>query len=142
MDFQKKKMRVAVLMGGPSSEHEVSLRSGRKVLENLDAEVYESFPIVIGKQGEWPFPLKELKEKCDVAFIAMHGTYGEDGGIQSVLEEIKIPYTGSGSLTSALAMNKFLSTQLFKRHGFSVPLSFHISKTDWEKGKRDSFNTI
>jgi len=138
---KNKKIKVAVLIGGPSSEHNVSLKSGEQVLKSLDKDIYEAFSVLIGKNGEWPISKAKLKEQSDVAFIAMHGTYGEDGQIQAILEEIGLPYTGSGSLTSAFAMNKFLSTRFFKYHGFFVPLSFHISKKDWDS-KHPSFKTI
>ncbi|MDO8556878.1 MAG: D-alanine--D-alanine ligase [Candidatus Jorgensenbacteria bacterium] len=142
-----KRLKVAVLMGGPSSEHEVSLKSGGKVLSGLDAARYEPFSVTISKTGEWVLPCAELKNKSDVAFVAMHGTYGEDGTVQSMLDDHKIPYTGSGAAVSALAMNKFLSGQLFRRAGFSVPHTFLIPKLTWEgdeklKILRAAFNYI
>jgi len=139
---ENKKIKVAILVGGPSQEHDVSLKSGAQVLEFLDKEIYSPFIVTIGREGEWPISPQKLKSQSDVAFIAMHGTYGEDGQIQSILEEIKLPYTGSNSLTSALAMNKFLLLRLLKHHKFYVPLSFHIHKNDWKNKLHDSFQTM
>ncbi len=137
-----KKVKVAILVGGPSPEHDVSLKSGEHVLKSLDKDRYDSFVITIGRKGEWPFAPQKLKEQSDVAFIAMHGTYGEDGHVQSILDEINLPYTGSNATTSALAMNKFLSGRLFKHHGFSIPLSFPISRKDWREKKESVSKTI
>src|SRR3989344_1750326 len=95
------RLRIAVLMGGPSSEHEVSLKTGEMVLKNLDKKRYCGFPVKINKDGSWPISIEKLKKKADVAFIAMHGEYGEDGQVQSLLETFKIPYTGSDPVASA-----------------------------------------
>lgn len=127
-----KKLKVAVLMGGPSHEHDVSLRSGAKVLSGLAPERYEAFPVEISRECKWAVPHNELKVRGDVAFIAMHGTYGEDGTVQSILDDAQIRYTGSSAAVSALAMNKFLSGRLFKRVGLSVPHTFLIPKTVWD----------
>ena len=125
------KLKIAVLMGGPSGEHEVSLNSGRNVLKNLDPQKYHAEDIVIDKKGEWPFKPEFLRGKTDLAFIAMHGSYGEDGTIQDLLDTIGVPYTGSRALTSALAMNKFLSLEHFRRVGLTVPQTILVSKKDW-----------
>src|SRR3989344_3597445 len=117
------KTRVAVLMGGPSSEHEVSLKTGAMVLKNLAPQKFTAFPVKIEKDGAWPITIEELKEKTDMAFIALHGTYGEDGQIQSLLETFGIPYTGSGPEASALAMNKAKTASLLRKNGLLVPES-------------------
>lgn len=93
-------------MGGPSSEHEVSLNSGNQILDHIDRQKFSVFPVKIEKDGSWPMDVQEFKERFDIAFIAMHGEYGEDGQVQSLLETFGIPYTGSGPLASALAMDK------------------------------------
>src|SRR3972149_1489395 len=110
------RIRVGVLMGGPSPEHTVSLRSGRRVLEAFDPARYDPVPLEVPRSGAW-FPPLDL----DVAFIAMHGPYGEDGTIQGLLEFAGIPYTGSGVLASALAMDKRRSRQLFGFNGIPTP---------------------
>jgi len=117
------KTRVALLVGGPSSEHEVSLASGRAVHANLDPAKYEVMPAVVSRAGEWVIDPSDLSGLADVAFVAMHGEYGEDGTVQEVLKEIGLPYTGSDHLASALGMNKVLASRLFKAHGLNVPKS-------------------
>ena len=97
-----KKLNVAVLMGGKSSEHEISVLSGREVLKNLDRKKYQAFPVLIPKSGGLRFPGK----KIDVVFIALHGSFGEDGTIQGLLEFKGMPHTGSGVLASSLGMDK------------------------------------
>jgi D-alanine-D-alanine ligase len=127
-----KKLRVAVLKGGPSHEHEVSLKSAENVSRYLNSERYDHRHILISKGGEWEVPLAELDRCADVAFIAMHGAYGEDGGVQLDLESVGIPYTGSNAATSALAMNKFLTLRLFHDAGLTVPFSLLVSAHEWE----------
>ncbi len=110
------KIRVAVLRGGPSSEYEVSLKTGDTVLRELRemSDKYEGIDIFISKDGTWHVhgieksPTQALKH-ADVAFIALHGQFGEDGKVQRILEHIGVPYTGSESLASAIAMNKHLT---------------------------------
>lgn len=126
-----KKRKVKVLMGGPSSEHEVSLKSGKQVLAHLDKDAYEAEPVFISKKGVWDKTPEALREEADVAFIAMHGEYGEDGGVQAALAMAGIPHTGSDALTSALAMNKFLTGELLRRNGLAVPLTFLVHKREW-----------
>lgn len=136
---KKPKKRVAVLMGGPSREHEVSLKSGKKVVEHLHKEKYDVSPILISKNGHWEKEPKHLGNNADVVFIAMHGSYGEDGTVQSILDAERIPYTGSSAPVSALAMNKFLSGEHFRRHGLAVPLSFFVHKKEWKENRDGIF---
>lgn len=117
-------------MGGPSSEHEVSLKSGKMVLENLDREKFEVLPIKIEKDGQWPLSLFNLKQKIDVAFIAMHGEYGEDGQIQGLLETFKIPYTGSDPIASSRAMDKEETMLILQNHGYRIPDFITVEKRD------------
>lgn len=112
-----KKIKIAVLMGGKSAEHEISLMSGREVIKNLDKEKYEVFSVVVSKTGQFDLP----KEKVDIAFIALHGPFGEDGAVQGMLEFLGIPYTGSGVLASALGMNKIMFRKLMQVEGIRVP---------------------
>ena len=116
-----KKLRVAVLMGGPSAEHDVSLKSGAMVAENFDPKKYAVQKVVIERNGRWPISLSFLKKRCDAAFIVMHGEYGEDGTIQEILEKAKIKFTGSGSKASRLGMDKLASSAIFKKSGLRVP---------------------
>jgi D-alanine-D-alanine ligase len=121
MKYMSKKLRIAVLMGGPSAEHEVSLKSGGMVLKNLNREKYEPKPVIISKSGRWPILLSQLKKNFDLAFIIMHGEYGEDGKLQEQLENISMPYTGSDSTASKLGMDKIASALLFKATGLKTP---------------------
>lgn len=122
------KIKIGVLMGGPSSEYEVSLRTGAKVIEHLDKDRYEVFPIKISKEGEWhvkdsKISIEDALDKIDLAFIAMHGEYGEDGQIQIILEQYDKPYTGSGKFASQVAMSKPQSKIRFSSHGLMTPRS-------------------
>lgn len=121
----KNVIRIAVLMGGPSAEYEVSINTGKMVLENLDKKKYRAKPIVITRNGLWPIPPENLKNNFDVVFIAMHGEYGEDGTIQTILEdEIHIPYTGSGPKASKLGMEKIAFAKLMRRNNILTPPLF------------------
>lgn len=113
-----KKLRVAILAGGVSSERDVSLRSGEMVRRNLDPERYVAEVIDL-KDLLPPASLSwaELKERCDVVFVALHGEGGEDGTLQGALELLGVPYTGSGVYASALAMNKWRTKQVYKANG-------------------------
>lgn len=110
------KKHVAVLMGGFSSERPVSLSSGKACADHLEAEGYTVTRVDVGNDVSQV--LAELKP--DVAFNALHGPYGEDGTIQGVLEYLQIPYTHSGVLSSALAMNKDLAKRVASAQGIPV----------------------
>jgi D-alanine-D-alanine ligase len=113
------KLRVLVLMGGRSSEHEVSLASGKKVISSLNSEKFEVFPLLISKDGKGFEKIFAIKP--DVVFIAMHGPFGEDGTVQGMLEMIGIPYTGAGVLASAIGMNKPIFRKIIQAEGIAVP---------------------
>jgi len=148
-------IKLAIIFGGPSGEHGVSLKSTRKVVEALDKTRYEIFLVAITKEGRWLFgdlaqsylqngiipQLAEmsgvlfdggalLKEKIDLAFVVGHGTFMEDGRIQAVLETLQIPYLFSGVLASALAMNKEKSKIIAKNSGLKVAKNLIIKKGD------------
>jgi D-alanine-D-alanine ligase len=108
---------IAILMGGLSSEREVSLQSGRAVVKAAESLGYKVTPVDVGK--DVAERLTELKP--DVAFIALHGTYGEDGCIQGLLEVLGIPYTHSGVRASAIGMDKEVTKQLLSQHGIPFP---------------------
>lgn len=107
--------KVAVLFGGTSAEREVSLNSGARVLAALQGQGVDAHPFDPADQ-----PLDALKG-YDRAFIALHGRHGEDGTIQGALEVMHIPYTGSGVLASALAMDKFRTKLMWQAAGLAVP---------------------
>ena len=111
--------QVVVLMGGQSGEREVSLRSGAAVVQALRGLGYEVCSIDAAQ--DVLSELRAMSGEADVVFNALHGRYGEDGCIQGVCEVLGIPYTHSGVLASALAMNKVMSKKLFRRVGIPVP---------------------
>jgi D-alanine-D-alanine ligase len=115
-----KKLKVVVLMGGKSSEREVSMSSGREVLANIDRKKYFVTPIEIPLKGNnWVNKL--LKNKPDVVFIALHGNLGEDGTMQGMLTELGIPYTGCGVLASAIGMDKILFKKIMRQEKIPIP---------------------
>ncbi len=129
-----------MVRGGPSSEYEVSLRSGAQVLKHLP-ENYKGFDILLDKNGDWHlngFPQKPAKifQAVDVIFNALHGEFGEDGRVQQFFEAFNMPYTGSSVIPSALAMKKHLARKLFARYGIKTPAGFVFSQ-DSEEFLRD-----
>ena len=110
--------RVAVLMGGWSQEREISLRGGRVVLEALRHAGVDAFAVDLTGGADFA----DLNSaNCDRAFILLHGRGGEDGVVQGALEAMGVPYTGSGVLGSALAMNKIMSKRIWKQVGLPTP---------------------
>lgn len=118
---------IGVLMGGYSSEREISLRSGKAVLGALSAAGYRVKGIDITVSDRRKIIELIKAEAIDVAFIALHGRLGEDGQIQSILEEIGIPYTGSDAASSQKAFNKIMAQRTFKDAGLPVPEHFLIN---------------
>ncbi len=122
-------IRVGVLRGGPSNEYDISLQTGGAVLSALRgplAERYRAHDIFIDKAGNWhmdgmPVDRNDLASRIDVIFNALHGAYGEDGKVQHIFEVHGIPFSGSGSLASAVGMNKTLTKNAFKHHGLKTP---------------------
>lgn len=132
--------RLGVIFGGMSTENEVSVQSAFSILQNLDKEKYDIFPIYIEKDGNWyeykgnfekvefggtlkdiykiPDAMKYLKE-LDVVFPVLHGLYGEDGTIQGLLELLKIPYVGCGVLASSIGMDKVYTKIIFEKVGIN-----------------------
>jgi D-alanine-D-alanine ligase len=108
---------IGVLMGGLSAEREVSLRTGKAVLTALDAAGYRTVGIDAGRD----LPARLLTEGVEVAFIALHGRYGEDGTVQGLLEILGIPYTGSGVQASAVAMDKVTTKKILLHHELPTP---------------------
>lgn len=161
-----KRLRVGVLFGGRSSEHEVSLASAASVIRALDPEKYEAVPIGITKDGRWlvgggaqkmlPEVLKagdrvmlppdptaaalvplaagpsQPSVKVDVIFPVLHGTFGEDGTVQGLLELAGLPYVGAGVLASAVGMDKDIQKRLFKEAGLPVVPWLGIPRHEWE----------
>jgi D-alanine-D-alanine ligase len=120
------RLRVAVLMGGRSSEHDVSVASARSVLEGLTEAGYEPVPIEISREGRWelaPAGPDALFSSFDVVFPALHGPFGEDGTVQGLLELADVAYVGAGVASSALAMDKDLFKAVMRDKGVPVPRS-------------------
>lgn len=161
-----KKIRVAVLLGGPSNEKEISLESGRNIAYKLSPQKYEPIPIFVDSQMNL-FKInekllvchstKEIEEGLDPAmkikwndlptiaefvFIGLHGGEGENGAVQGALEMLGIPYNGSSVLTSALCMDKFKTNQFLQKQGFDIPKGILISKQDWTEKKDHILNKI
>jgi D-alanine-D-alanine ligase len=124
-DKQFKEMRIAVLMGGLSAEREISLRTGSGMVAELKKHGHNVIPVDIDRHSID----KILAAKPDVALIGLHGTYGEDGVIQGILEFLKIPYTGSGVMASAIAMNKVKTKEILKTNGILTPAWHSVSST-------------
>lgn len=108
---------IGVLMGGLSAEREVSLQTGKAVMDALAAKGYRVLGLELGAE----MARQILDAGIQVAFVALHGRWGEDGVVQGLLEAMGIPYTGSGVLASALGMDKVRSRWIFQHHGLPVP---------------------
>ncbi len=157
-----KKIRVGVLMGGPSNEREISLESGRNVCYKLSPEKYEILPLYVDKNMKLfhmnfqllvhnstreiehnldkatPIRWADLKNVIDFAFIALHGAPGENGVLQGALEMLQIPYNGPSIFTSALCMDKYKTTQYLSEKGFAVPKGVLVSKSAFMQENSDA----
>jgi D-alanine-D-alanine ligase len=131
-------MRVAVLSGGRSSEHDVSLRSGASVAQGLREAGHEPVEVTISRGGEWScagttvelVPAAGLLD-ADAAFPALHGPFGEDGSIQGLLEWLDLPYVGSDVLASAVCMDKLTLKRLFAAHDVPQVEFTAVEGPDW-----------
>lgn len=130
--------RVAVLRGGPSEEYSVSMKSGGAVINALQVLDYPYKDIVITKKGEWlengftKQPDTAL-EAIDMVFLALHGSYGEDGQVQRILQRKNIPFTGSRALPSAIAFNKELTKQTLRPHGVQMPRHRRVDRSELDR---------
>ena len=165
---EKKRLRVGVLFGGRSGEHEVSLASAASVIRGLDPEKYEAVPIGISKDGRWLVgtgaqkmlpevlksgqrvvlpadpnaatlvPLDENRAgavRVDVIFPVLHGTFGEDGTVQGLLELAGLPYVGAGVLGSSVGMDKDVQKRLFQHAGLPVADFLAVPRAEWEHAR-------
>jgi D-alanine-D-alanine ligase len=156
-------LRVAVLCGGPSREHGVSLRTGAAVARALDDSGHHVLPVRIERDGRWRLETDvrrleteapgggppatsatttlslledaESTSRVDVVFVALHGPFGEDGTIQGLLEAAGIPYTGSGVAASALAMDKERTKEVVLYHGIGTPPWVGVTRARWERDR-------
>jgi D-alanine-D-alanine ligase len=152
------KLRVGVIYGGRSGEHEVSIASAASIFKHLDPAKYEAVPIKIGKDGRWALtgdvpralsaaevhrhaesnalqpiePTAALStSRIDVVFPVLHGPYGEDGTVQGLLELANVPYVGAGVLGSAVGMDKAVMKTLFAAHGLPIVPHVTVMRRDW-----------
>ena len=166
MMTSQKRLRIGVLFGGRSGEHEVSLASAASVIRALDPEKYEAVPIGIAKDGRWLVGTGALKLladvlksgdrvvlpadptagalvplgsgtgrssiNVDVIFPVLHGTFGEDGTIQGLLELAGLPYVGTGVLASAVGMDKDVQKRLFEQAGLPIVPFVAVGRSEWE----------
>src|SRR3984885_9268828 len=118
------KTNVAVIYGGRTGEHEVSHRSAKSVIEALDTAKYKVLHYVISKEGKWsPRPIQPEpggNPGIDIVFPVLHGTFGEDGTVQGLLELAGLPYVGAGVLASAVSMDKDMMKRVFKERLFPI----------------------
>lgn len=117
-------MKIGVIMGGISSEREISLKSGESIVDNIDKNKYEVVPIVIDKKEDIINKVKGI----DFALLALHGQFGEDGTVQSVLQTLSIPYSGCGPLSSAACMDKDMTKSLLKASNIRTAPWINIRK--------------
>ena len=140
-------LKVAVIYGGMSTEHDVSLISGKNVMDNLDKDKYEIYPLTITREGKWldkrereiKDVFKLLKE-MDVVFPVLHGLYGEDGTLQGMLEMAKVPYVGCKVLASSVCMDKVYTKIIFEKAG--IPQAKYIYIKDGNTYVDENFDEI
>lgn len=134
------KLKIAILYGGPSNEHDVSVSSAQNVLSQIDKELYDVIKIPISKEGLFSInnqeyktveAITEIKKIADVVFPVLHGKFGEDGTIQELLERVALPFVGSGSKASRIAINKNISNVVFAKNNLSIPQSEVITKNNF-----------
>ncbi len=123
------KLNIAILFGGKSAEHEVSLRSAKNVVDALDRKKYQPILIKINKTGPWFFP--KSRRKIDVVFPILHGPFGEDGTVQGLLKLAGLPFVGSSVLGSAVGMDKDVMKRLLRDAG--IPIGKFLVL--WEDGR-------
>ncbi len=140
------KLCVAVLQGGRSGEHEISLRSAKSIMEAMDATRYEVVSFTISKEGRWSprpiLPEPGANGDIDVVFPALHGTFGEDGTVQGLLELADLPYVGAGVLASSLSMDKEMMKRVCQARGLPVVEYAVLARSDLDTAeacKRFSF---
>jgi len=141
-----KKLRVGVIRGGRSGEHEVSLRSAESILKAIDREKYDVVPITITHEGRWePFiisPDPSADRVVDIVFPIVHGTYGEDGTIQGLFELANLPYVGAGVMGSAVGMDKDVMKRLFRDANLPVVDYWTVDKRNLDSFLQAEINKL
>src|SRR5258706_6448501 len=120
-----KSKKIGVLMGGLSAEREVSLKTGEAVWAALTERGHDAVRVFVDRDLD----LVLRQERIEVAFLALHGRYGEDGCVQGMLELMGVPYTGSDVLSSALAMNKVKAKEIFRLHNLATPSYYLLPRS-------------
>lgn len=121
-------MKVAVIMGGISSERDISIKSGNSIVENIDRNKYDVLPVVIDKKED--IITKIQGQGIDFALLALHGQFGEDGTVQSVLQTMGIPYSGCGPLSSGICMDKDATKSMLQAAGIRTAPWINLRKSD------------
>jgi D-alanine-D-alanine ligase len=147
------KKTIAVIFGGTNTEHEVSIVSARSVIENLNPELFNVFPIYITKANQWAklmpqqaallptaveatvVPTDLPKQTVDVIFPILHGPYGEDGTIQGMIKMLHLPFVGNDVLSSAVCMDKVVQKQLCLQQGLPVAPFAFATRHEWQTGR-------
>src|SRR5580658_1798381 len=133
------KTRVAVIYGGRSGEHEISIRSAKSIMAGLDAARYDIIEYFIDKAGKWsPRPIMPepgAHPEIDVVFPVLHGTFGEDGTMQGLFELADLPYVGANVLSSALSMDKDVMKRVCRDEGLPVIEHSVFSREQIEAGE-------
>jgi D-alanine-D-alanine ligase len=167
-----KKLRVGIIFGGRSGEHEVSVTSAASIFKNIDRGKYDPVPILIEKDGRWTFPdqppsatsaaevIQQARTaggnrqsagttdpalaalELDVVFPVLHGPYGEDGTVQGLLELANIPYVGPGVLASAAGMDKAVMKILFSARGLPVCDWHGFVRAEWDRNREAVLTTL
>lgn len=172
LEIVKQKIRIGVFFGGCSGEHEVSINSAKSIMQALDPSRYDIVPVGISKTGEWAFGLHafeclqtdvseylrdslnsnpieischeliRLSEFVDVVFPVLHGSFGEDGTIQGMLEMLNIPYVGAGVLASAVGMDKLFMKRIFGVAGLPQCRYLQVMRSAFEANPADVIATV
>ena len=147
-----KKIKIGLLFGGKSSEHEISLKSAKNVFNGLDRTIYDISLFFISKQGDWtkankiedlssdtakgvtPAILESLNA-CEIVFPVLHGFYGEDGTMQGFLEILNIPYVGCNHQSSAICMDKAVTKKMVESSGVKIVPYLDFSSEDWKRNR-------
>jgi D-alanine-D-alanine ligase len=139
--MQGSNLKIGVVMGGPSSEHDVSLMTGKNVLKTLQELGHDARQVYITKSGNWlynnsasAFDPVDICMRHDVMFNAMHGEYGEDGQIQQIFDRCNVRYTGSGTAAAALAMNKIVAKSILGSAGLKLPRGLAFEREGFDAG--------
>jgi D-alanine-D-alanine ligase len=130
------KLNIAVLYGGKSGEHEVSVLSASSVMEELDEAKYNVTPVFIAPDGRWPLPVEDLRG-FDVVFPVLHGPNGEDGTVQGLLTVLGVPYVGAGVVGSAVGMDKAIFKDVMRAHNLPVAKYRVLRRQDWPAKKTE-----